>query len=154
MTQYLTKLALLVTLAAGVALAQAYPQQQPPSGTQPTAPQTQQNPPAPDQTQPANPDKSQQPSTPDKDTSKVPQSDQPAAASSTDVESNIQQAIKNDPSLAGSNIQVKVTNKEVDLSGTVNSDQDKQNAEQIAKTNAGPRKVKNHLKVSTKSPSK
>jgi cytoskeletal protein RodZ len=147
MTQYLTKLALLVTLAAGVALAQAYPQQQPPSGTQPTAPQTQQNPPAPDQTQPAPSEKTQEPS-------KVPQSDQATAASSTDVESNIQQAIKNDPSLAGSNIQVKVTNKEVDLSGTVNSDQDKQNAEQIAKTNAGPRKVKNHLKVSTKSPSK
>jgi osmotically-inducible protein OsmY len=140
MTQYVTKLGLLVTLAAGVALAQAYPQQQQPSGTQPTAPQTQ-------QTQPTAPsEKPQEPS-------KVPQSDQ-AAASSTDVESNIQQAIKNDPSLAGSNIQVKVTNKEVDLSGTVNSDQDKQNAEQIAKTNAGPRKVKNHLKVSTKSPSK
>lgn len=140
MTQYLTKLALLVTLAAGVALAQAYPQQQQPSGTQPTAPQTQ-------QTQPTAPsEKPQEPS-------KVPQSDQPAA-SSTDVESSIQQAIKNDPSLAGSNIQVKVTNKEVDLTGTVNSDQEKQTAEQLAKTNAGPRKVKNHLKVSTKAPSK
>lgn len=140
MTQYVTKLGLLVTLAAGVALAQAYPQQQQPSGTQPTAPQTQ-------QTQPTAPsEKPQEPS-------KVPQSDQ-AAASSTDVESSIQQAIKNDPSLAGSNIQVKVTNKEVDLTGTVNSDQEKQTAEQLAKTNAGPRKVKNHLKVSTKSPTK
>lgn len=169
MTQYLTKLALLVALGAGVALAQAYPQSQQPSGTQPTTPQTQQNPPAPDQTQPQVPDKEKgqtqpstpdkeqtQPSTPDKDkdqTSKMPQSDT-AAASSTDVESSIQQALQKEPSLSGSNIQVKVTNKDVALSGTVNSNDEKDTAERIAKSNAGTRKVKNHIKVSAKSPSK
>jgi osmotically-inducible protein OsmY len=74
-----------------------------------------------------------------------------SAASSTDVESTIQQAIQKDPSLSSSNIQVKATNKDVTLSGTVNSDDEKKTAEQIAKTNAGTRKVKNHIKVKSTS---
>jgi osmotically-inducible protein OsmY len=134
MTNYLTKLALLVTLGAGVALAQAYPQQQEQKPSEPTAPQTQQQP-APEQTQPQE---------------KMPQGE--AAPSTTDVQSNIQAAIQKEPSLASSNIQVNVTNKEVELSGTVSSAEEKKTAEQIAKSNAAGRKVKSHLKVSSAAP--
>jgi osmotically-inducible protein OsmY len=134
MTNYLTKLALLVTLGAGVALAQAYPQQQEQKPSEPTAPQTQQQP-APEQTQPQE---------------KMPQGE--AAPSTTDVQSNIQAAIQKEPSLASSNIQVNVTNKEVELSSTVSSAEEKKTAEQIAKSNAAGRKVKSHLKVSSAAP--
>ncbi len=131
MINHLTKLALLVALGAGVALAQAYPQEQKPSEPQ-TQPQTQPST-APSQTQPQEP-------------SKMPQAE--AAPSTTDVQSNIQSALQKDPSLASSNIQVNVTNKEVELSGTVNSADEKKTAEQIAKSNAGGRKVKSKIKVS------
>jgi len=142
MTNHLTKLALLVALGAGVALAQAYPQEQKPSETQPTAPESQK----PDQTQPSTAPSQTQPQEP----SKMPQGE--AAPSTTDVQSNIQSALQKDPSLASSNIQVNVTNKEVDLSGTVSSADEKKTAEQIAKTNAGGRKVKSHIKVSSAAP--
>ena len=134
MTNHLTKLALLVSLGAGVALAQAYPQEQKPTETQPTAPQTQQQP-APEQTQPQE---------------KMPQGE--AAPSTTDVQSNIQAALQKEPTLASSNVQVNVTNKEVELSGTVGSAEEKKTAEQIAKSNAGGRKVKSHIKVSSAAP--
>jgi BON domain-containing protein len=169
--RYLIQIALVAALATGLALAQSSPgsSQQPssssgsqtspssgsqtsPSSTQPDQTQTQ-----PSTTQPSTPDKDKDK---DKDatgqqSSKMPQGET-SAASSTDVESTIQQAIQKDPSLANSNIQVKATNKEVDLSGTVNSNDEKKTAEQIAKSNAGSRKVKNHIKVkssSTTSPS-
>lgn len=138
MKNYLTKLSLLVALGAGVALAQAYPQQQEQKPSEPTSPQTQQQP-AQGQTQPqAQPQE------------KMPQGE--AAPNTTDVQSNIQAAIQKEPSLASSNIQVNVTNKEVELSGTVGSASDKKTAEQIAKSNAGGRKVKSHLKVSSAAP--
>lgn len=163
--RYLIQLALVAALATGLALAQSSSSssqsQQPssssgsqtspsssgsqtsPSSTQPDQTQTQ-----PSATQPSTPDKDK-----DKDAqqgSKMPQGET-SAASSTDLESTIQQAIQKDPSLANSNVQVKVTNKEVDLSGTVNSDDEKKTAEQIAKSNAGTRKVKNHIKVKSAS---
>jgi osmotically-inducible protein OsmY len=158
--RYLIQLALVAALATGLALAQSSSSssqsQQPSSssGSQ-TSPSSSGSQTSPSSTQP---DQTQtQPSTSDKDkdkdaqqSSKMPQGET-SAASSTDVESTIQQAIQKDPSLSSSNIQVKATNKDVTLSGTVNSDDEKKTAEQIAKTNAGTRKVKNHIKVKSAS---
>jgi opacity protein-like surface antigen len=166
--RYLIQLAVVAVLATGLALAQSSPSssqpQQPsssgsqsqtspsssgsqtsPSSTQPDQTQTQ-----PSTTQPSTPDKDKDKDATGQQSSKMPQGES-SAASATDVESTIQQAIQKDPSLSGANIQVKATEKEVDLSGTVNSNDEKKTAEQIAKTNAGHRKVKNHIKVKSAS---
>ena len=86
---------------------------------------------------------SQQPATSDQ--SKAP------AASSTGVQGDIQSALQKDPTLANANINVQVSDKDVELSGTVPSKDAKDAAEQIAKTHSGGLPVKNHIKVS-KSP--
>jgi len=161
----LNKLALIVVLGSGFAVAQSMPQQQPPSPS--TAPSsTQSQPASPDQQQPstAAPDQSKSPEqlpntdqkkpdaqTPDQN--KLPQSDAaPAAAATGDVQSTIQSAIQKDPSLASANVTVDVKNgKSVELSGTVPTKEAKEAAERIAKENSGGLKVKNHLKVASAS---
>jgi osmotically-inducible protein OsmY len=45
-------------------------------------------------------------------------------------------------------VQAKVTDKNIELTGTVADKAQKEAAEKIAKQNAGDRKVKNHIKVS------
>jgi cytoskeletal protein RodZ len=163
--QHLNKLALIVVLGSGFAVAQSMPQQQPPSPS--TAPSsTQSQPASPDQQQPSTtaPDQSKSPEqlpntdqkkpdaqTPDQN--KLPQSDAaPAAAATGDVQSTIQAAIQKDPSLASANVTVDVKNgKSVELSGTVPSKDAKEAAERIAKENSGGLKVKNHLKVASAS---
>lgn len=165
MKQHLNKLALIVVLGSGFAVAQSMPQQQPPSPS--TAPSsTQSQPASPDQQQPSTtaPDQSKNPEqlpntdqkkpdaqTPDQN--KLPQSDAaPAAAATGDVQSTIQAAIQKDPSLASANVTVDVKNgKSVELSGTVPSKDAKEAAERIAKENSGGLKVKNHLKVASAS---
>ena len=109
----------LLALAASFAIAQNMPRQQ--DSQQSTAPQT------------------QQPSTADQDKS--------ATASTGDAQSDIQAALQKDPTLAGSNINVQVSGKTVQLSGTVSSKEAKADAEQIAKAHASGMTVKNHLKV-------
>ena len=165
MRQHLNKLALIVVLGSGFAVAQSMPQQQPPSPS--TAPSsTQSQPVSPDQQQPSTtaPDQSksqdQLPNTDQKkpdaqtpDQNKLPQSDAaPAAGATGDVQSTIQSAIQKDPSLASANVTVDVKNgKSVELTGTVPSKDAKEAAERIAKENSGGLKVKNHLKVASAS---
>lgn len=182
----LVRIALLVAMGSGLALAQSMPQKSP-AGTPPTFPQSQQQPQTqtpPDQTQPGTqpstpsdqtPQGSQQPSTAPDQTpqstqpstapeqtpqqqpstgdsgSKMPQNDASAgmASSPNDVENSIDTAIKQDPNLASSDVKVKVTEKKVELSGNVSSNDQKKAAEKIAKDNAGGRKVKNHIKVAS-----
>ncbi len=169
----LVRIAMLVGLGAGMALAQSMPQRSP-AGTPPTFPQSQQQPQTPpDQTQPGTqpstpsdqtPQGSQQPSTAPDQTpqqqpsttdsgSKMPQSDASAgmASSPNDLENTIESAIKQDPNLASSEVKVKVTEKKVELSGNVSSKDQKKAAEKIAKDNAGGRKVKDHIKVANNS---
>ena len=167
MRQHLLKLAMIVVLGSGFALAQSMPQSQTSPSTSPsTAPQTQ---------QPSTPSTDQQPSTapapdqgkaPDtlpntdqkkddqgvkKDEQKLPQSDA-APAATGDVQNTIQTAIQKDPTLASASITVDVKNgKSVELSGTVPNKDAKDAAERIAKENAGGLKVKNHLKVASNS---
>ena len=158
MRRYFGMLVVCAALSA-FALAQS---QQPPQSTPPTLPQgsstgsqapdqqapAAQNPsstnPA-DTQKPADKDDTQKPADKDKDKGKMPQSD--ASADTSSLQSSIQSAIQQDPSLANSNVDVKVTEKNVELSGTVPSDDAKKAAERIAKSNAGGRKVKDKLKV-------
>lgn len=164
----LNKLALIVALGSGFAIAQSTPASPstapstaPSSTSQPSSmPDQQPSTTAPDQGKnPANAPE-QLPSTDQKktdqqtpDQNKLPQSDAaPAAAATGDVQSTIQSAIQKDPSLASANVTVDVKNgKSVDLTGTVPSKDAKEAAERIAKENSGGLKVKNHLKVASAS---
>jgi hypothetical protein len=152
----------LLVLSAGLALAQSQSTSpQYPSGsptTQPTTPE-QRTPSAtppdttgqqPDQTKPANPDQKSGQQSPG---ANLPQSDT-SAASSVDLQTKLQSAIQQDPSLSSANISVSVEDKSIILGGTASDEAQKRNAEQIAKANAGGRKVKNHIKVSASDTSK
>lgn len=97
------------------------------------------------QTMPQNPPavpQTQQPSTADQ--SKLP------TTSTADVQGDIQSALQKDPSLASANISVQVSDKGVELSGTVPTKDAKDAAEQIAKSHSGGLEVKNKIKVAEK----
>lgn len=159
------KLALIVALGSGFAIAQSTPASPstapstaPSSTSQPSSmPDQQPSTTAPDQGKsPANspeqlPNTDQKKSdTQSSDQNKMPQSDAAPAAANGDVQSTIQSAIQKDPSLASANVTVDVKNgKSVDLTGTVPSKDAKDAAERIAKENSGGLKVKNHLKVAS-----
>jgi osmotically-inducible protein OsmY len=70
------------------------------------------------------------------------------ATSGTEVQGQIQDALKKDPALSNANITVSVTDDAVELNGTVASNDDKKAAKKIAKSYAGNRKVKDNLTVS------
>ncbi len=159
------KLALIVALGSGFAIAQSTPASPstapstaPSSSSQPSSmPDQQPSTTAPDQGKnPANspeqlPNTDQKKSdTQSSDQNKMPQSDAAPAAANGDVQSTIQSAIQKDPSLASANVTVDVKNgKSVELNGTVPSKDAKDAAERIAKENSGGMKVKNHLKVAS-----
>ncbi len=154
------KLALIVVLGSGFAVAQGTAPVTPQS-TSPTSPSASQ-PSSTDQTPATTPDQSKNPANAPEtmpntdqkpaDSSKLPQSDaapSAAPAATGDVQGNIQSAIQKDPSLANANVTVNVNaGKSVELTGTVPSKDAKDAAERIATENAGGLKVKNHLKVS------
>ncbi|HWC19030.1 MAG TPA: BON domain-containing protein [Terriglobales bacterium] len=74
----------------------------------------------------------------------LPQGDQ----SPKDLQGKIQSAIQQDPSLSGTSISVSVTADGVELTGTAPSARAKKTAQDIAKTNAGGRRVINNVKLS------
>ena len=157
------KLALIVVLGSGFAIAQSTPAS--PSTAPSTAPSSTSQPSTPDQQPSTAPDQGKSPAnapeqlpntdqkkpdaqTPDQN--KMPQSDAAPAAATGDVQSTIQSAIQKDPSLASANVTVDVkAGKSVDLTGTVPSKDAKDAAERIAKENSGGLKVKNHLKIAS-----
>jgi osmotically-inducible protein OsmY len=61
--------------------------------------------------------------------------------SNNDVKDLIQRSLRNEPSLSSSNVNVVVTESEVQLSGTVPTEADKATIRDIAQQNAGSRKV-------------
>ena len=69
------------------------------------------------------------------------------AVSSPQLQSQVQNALQQEPTLANSTIIVAVTDDAVDLSGNVNAAKDKQTAERIAQSYAGNRRVTDHLNV-------
>ncbi len=163
MRNYFHKLALIVVLGSGFALAQTMPQQpsssQAPSSAQPsstdqqqpsTAPDQGKNPPNAPETLPNTDQKKSDDQGMKKDQDqKLPQSDA-APAATGDVQNTIQSALQKDATLSSANITVDVKNgKQVVLNGTVPNKDAKETAERIAKENAGGMKVKNHLKVAS-----
>jgi osmotically-inducible protein OsmY len=160
------KLAMIVVLGSGFAIAQSMPQQpgssQSPTSSQSPSTTTDQSKPLPntDQnsttgSQPSSTDQKDQTGqgTTDKSGQSLPQSDASPSASANangDVQNTIQSAIQKDPTLSTANITVDVKNgKMVTLNGTVPSKDAKDAAERIAKENSGGLKVKNHLKVAS-----
>ena len=160
----LNKLALFIALGAGIAIAQSTPQG---SQSTPSSPSSAPSSQAPDQSaqpstdqgkSPANapeqmPKTDQSSTTSDQNkssdqSSKLPQSDA-SAASSGDVAGQVQSALQQDPKLSGANITAKVKGKDLELDGTVQSADEKKQAEKVAKSNAGSLKVKNHIKVAS-----
>ena len=65
------------------------------------------------------------------------------------IQSEIQNALAQQSTLSGSNIQVNVTGANVELNGTVATPDQKQTAERIAGSYAGSRRVENHITVSS-----
>jgi osmotically-inducible protein OsmY len=118
----LYSLASVLVLGSGLALAQTAPQdqQQSPQGQMP-----------PSQQQPSTSDQSKMPS-----------------ASTANVQSDIQSALQKDPTLASSNVNVQVSDKDIELTGSVPTRDAKNAAEQIATSHSGGLPVKNHIKVS------
>jgi hypothetical protein len=70
------------------------------------------------------------------------------AASSSDLQGQIQNALKNEPTLSSDTVNVNVTDSSIDLNGTVATGKEKQTAKRIAQSYAGNRKVTDHLTVS------
>lgn len=71
-------------------------------------------------------------------------------AATGDLQGQIQNALKNEPTLSNDNINVNVTDNTIDLTGSVATGKEKQTAKRIAQSYAGNRKVKEHLTVSGK----
>jgi hypothetical protein len=69
--------------------------------------------------------------------------------SATQIQSEIQNALAQQGTLNGSNIQVNVTDTNVELTGTVATPDQKQTVERIAGSYAGSRRVANHITVSS-----
>ncbi|MGE5110882.1 MAG: BON domain-containing protein [Acidobacteriaceae bacterium] len=69
-------------------------------------------------------------------------------ADSTSLKQQLDQAYQSEPSLSGSNIQVDVTDSQVQLTGSVPSGKEKLTAKRIAQSYAGNRKVADKLTVS------
>src|SRR5947209_6443140 len=90
-------------------------------------------------------------SQPSQDQNQKPEAQSGSAAtatSGTDVQGQIQDALKKDPTLSNANITVSVTDDAVELNGTVASNDEKKAAKKIAKSYAGNRKIKDSLTVS------
>ena len=72
----------------------------------------------------------------------TPTPDDPAA-----LQTRIQEALRNDPTLGSSHVTATVTERTIELSGTVNSSQDKQTAERIAASFDGNRQLNDKVVV-------
>jgi osmotically-inducible protein OsmY len=79
----------------------------------------------------------------------LPQSDTgtTASAESSSLQKQIDAALKKEPTLANSNVNVMVTDTTVELSGSVSSGKEKQTAKRIAQSFAGNRRVVDRVTV-------
>jgi hypothetical protein len=69
-------------------------------------------------------------------------------ADSNSLKQQLDQAYQSEPSLSGSNIQVEVTDSQVQLTGSVPTGKERLTAKRIAQSYAGNRKVADKLTVS------
>jgi len=77
---------------------------------------------------------------------------QASVADDAALQGRIQQALQNEPSLAGSHVSVKVTSGTIELAGTAASGKDKVTAERIAESFDANRKFEDKLVVTGQSP--
>jgi len=71
------------------------------------------------------------------------------ATSGSDLQAQIQNALRNEPTLANDNVNVIVSDSEIDLSGAVATGKEKLTAKRIVQSYAGNRKVKEHLTLAS-----
>jgi BON domain len=95
------------------------------------------------------------PATPQANTGNPPNANptlEPTPANDAALQSRIQQALSNEPTLASSHITVNVTDSAIELSGTATSNQDKQTADRIAQSFDGNRVFRDKLVVAGQRP--
>jgi hypothetical protein len=71
--------------------------------------------------------------------------------SNDQLKSQIENALRNEPTLSNANVAVTVTDSNIDLSGSVPTANDKQTAERIAQSYSGNRQLTDHLNVGSSS---
>lgn len=74
------------------------------------------------------------------------------AVSESDLQGQIQNALRNEPTLSNNNVHVTVSEDLIDVSGAVANGKEKLTAKRIVQSYAGNRKVKDHLTVKGHSP--
>jgi osmotically-inducible protein OsmY len=79
----------------------------------------------------------------------TPNNQMGTAQSATQIQSEIQNALQQQGTLSGTNIQTNVTDTDVELTGMVATPDQKQTAERIAGSYAGSRRLVNHITVSS-----
>lgn len=72
------------------------------------------------------------------------------AVSSSEMQTQIQNALRNEPTLVNDSVSVAVSDEEITVSGTVASTKEKLTAQRIVQSYAGNRRLKDHLKVSAR----
>jgi hypothetical protein len=73
------------------------------------------------------------------------------ALSSSDLQSQIQNALTKEPTLSANSLQVNVTDENIELSGNVENAREKQTALRIVQSYAANKKVVNHITVGARS---
>jgi len=74
-----------------------------------------------------------------------------AGMSNDQLKAQIENALRNEPTLSNANVAVSVTDSNIDLAGTVPTSNDKQTAERIAQSYSGNRQLTDHLNVGSSS---
>jgi osmotically-inducible protein OsmY len=132
--KHLYKLAFILVFGAGLSLAQTGAMGQKPATTPPTFPSGQQQP----STQTTNPDQSPMGQTGTTSTTAI-----------TKAQSDIQTALRKQLPASADSVTVSVSDdNKIQLNGTVSSDTEKQQIEQIARSAAPDQNIVNNLKVS------
>jgi osmotically-inducible protein OsmY len=89
----------------------------------------------------------QTPSSSSASTAGTPEPPSPDANNSAGLQSRINDALRNEPTLGASHVTASVTDSGIDLTGTVGSVKDKQTAERIASSFDGNRKLSDNIAV-------
>lgn len=89
----------------------------------------------------------QSPSSSSGSTAGTPEPPSPDANNNAGLQSRINDALRNEPTLGASHVTANVSDSGIDLSGTVGSAKDKQTAERIASSFDGNRKITDNIVV-------
>ncbi len=95
----------------------------------------------------SNPTSQQSPSTNSVGSAGTPQPPSPDTGSNAALQSRIDDALRNEPTLGASHVVSNVSDTGIELSGTVGSTKDKQTAERIASSFDGNRKLTDNIVV-------